>query len=88
VIGLTRGLASDLGPYGITVNSIAPGLVRTERVLAGPQAEWFEPIVAQQSIKRAEEPEDLVGTLSFLCSDDAAFVTGQTLSVDGGFVRL
>ena len=88
VIGLTRGLASELGPHGITVNSIAPGLVRTEHTLAGPQREWFEPIVAQQSIKRAEVPEDLVGTLSFLCSEDAAFVTGQTLSIDGGFVRL
>jgi (S)-1-phenylethanol dehydrogenase len=88
VLGLTRGLASDLGPYGITVNAIAPGLVRTEHTLAGPQADWFEPIVAQQSIKRAEEPDDLVGTLSFLVSEDAAFITGQTLSVDGGFVRL
>ncbi len=88
VIGLTRGFASDLGAYGITVNSIAPGLVRTEHTLAGPQAAWFEPIVAQQAIKRAEEPDDLVGTLSFLVSDDAAFLTGQTLSVDGGFIRL
>jgi NAD(P)-dependent dehydrogenase (short-subunit alcohol dehydrogenase family) len=88
VIGLTRGLASELGPHGITVNSIAPGLVRTENTLAGPQAGWFDGIVAQQAIKRAEEPEDLVGTLSFLVSEDAAFFTGQTLSVDGGFVRL
>jgi NAD(P)-dependent dehydrogenase (short-subunit alcohol dehydrogenase family) len=88
LIGLTRGLASDLGPFGITVNAIAPGLVRTERILAGPQAGWFEPIVAQQAIKRAEVPEDLVGTLSYLCSEDAAFVTGQTISVDGGLVRL
>jgi 3-oxoacyl-[acyl-carrier protein] reductase/(S)-1-phenylethanol dehydrogenase len=88
VIGLTRGLANDLGPHGITVNAIAPGLVRTANTLAGPQREWFEPIVAQQAIKRAEEPDDLVGTLSFLVSEDAAFLTGQTLSVDGGFVRL
>ncbi len=88
VIGLTRGLANDLGQHGVTVNAIAPGLVRTEHVLSGPQAAWFDPIVAQQAIKRAEEPEDLVGTLSFLASDDAEFITGQTLSVDGGFVRL
>jgi NAD(P)-dependent dehydrogenase (short-subunit alcohol dehydrogenase family) len=88
LIGLTRGLASELGPDGVTVNAIAPGLVRTEHVVAGPQLGWFDQVVAQQSIKRAEVPEDLVGTLSFLCSEDAAFLTGQTLSVDGGFVRL
>jgi NAD(P)-dependent dehydrogenase (short-subunit alcohol dehydrogenase family) len=88
VISLTRGLASDLGPYGITVNAIAPGLVRTEQTAAGKQAEWFEPMAAQQAIHRVEEPADLVGTVSFLASEDAAFLTGQTLSVDGGLVRL
>jgi NAD(P)-dependent dehydrogenase (short-subunit alcohol dehydrogenase family) len=88
VIGLTRGLASDLGPYGVTVNAIAPGLVRTEHTAAGKQAEWFEPMAGQQAIHRVEEPADLVGAVSFLASDDAAFLTGQTLSVDGGLVRL
>jgi NAD(P)-dependent dehydrogenase (short-subunit alcohol dehydrogenase family) len=88
VIGLTRGLASDLGPYGVTVNAIAPGLVRTEHTAAGKQAEWFEPTADQQAIHRVEEPADLVGVVSFLASDDAAFMTGQTLSVDGGLVRL
>jgi NAD(P)-dependent dehydrogenase (short-subunit alcohol dehydrogenase family) len=88
VIGLTRGLASDLGAHGVTVNAIAPGLVRTEHTAAGRQAEWFEPMSAQQAIHRVEEPADLVGAVSFLASDDAAFLTGQTLSVDGGLVRL
>ena len=88
VIGLTRGLASDLGQHGVTVNAIAPGLVRTEHTASGKQAEWFEPMAAQQAIHRVEEPADLVGAVSFLASDDAAFLTGQTLSVDGGLVRL
>ena len=88
VVGLTRGLASDLGPHGVTVNAIAPGLVRTEHTAGGKQAEWFEPMAAQQAIHRVEEPADLVGAVSFLASEDAAFITGQTLSVDGGLVRL
>ena len=48
----------------------------------------FDAVVAQQAIKRLEVPEDLVGTLAFLTSDDAAFITGQTICVDGGLVRL
>ena len=85
LIGFTRALASELGQYGITVNTIAPGLVRTETTAAGPQAQWFDTLAQQQAIKRTEVPEDLVGPLAFLVSDDAAFVTGQTLLVDGGW---
>ena len=88
LIGFTRALATELGESGVTVNAIAPGLTRTETILSGPIANLFDGVVADQAIKRPEVPEDLVGTIAFLTSDDAAFITGQTICVDGGRVRL
>jgi NAD(P)-dependent dehydrogenase (short-subunit alcohol dehydrogenase family) len=93
-VGFTRALASELGPYGITVNAISPGLTRSPGTLARKprpgmadmEAE-FNHAASMQAIKRVEVPEDLVGTVSYLTSDDAAFITGQTLNVDGGRVR-
>lgn len=89
VIGFTRALASELGDFGIIVNAIAPGLTLTQTT----QKMWegsslFEDMAKQQAIKRVETPEDLARAVSFLASDDAAFITGQTLVVDGGLVRL
>lgn len=88
VIGLTRALASEYGEHGITVNAAAPSLVRTGTTEAGPQAQMFDAVAQAQAIKRTQEPEDMVGTVAFLCSDDAAFMTGQTLITDGGLTRL
>lgn len=85
LIAFSRSLAHEVGGFGITVNAIAPGLVRTATTQAGPQSEMFEPLAQQQAIKRTETPEDLVGPMAFLASDDAAFVTGQTILVDGGW---
>jgi len=85
LIGFCRSLASEVGQFGITVNTIAPGLVKTATTAAGPQSAWFDQLAQQQAIKRTELPDDLVGPLAFLVSDDAAFMTGQTLLVDGGW---
>lgn len=88
VVGFTRGLASELGPHGITVNCVAPGLTRTPMTEeAFTDGKAFDAFAQAQAIKRPEVPDDLIGAVSFLTSDDAAFLTGQTLIVDGGLLR-
>jgi NAD(P)-dependent dehydrogenase (short-subunit alcohol dehydrogenase family) len=88
VIGLTRALATELGGHGITANVIAPGLTRTASIEAITADVVFEMTKNMQAIKRTQEPSDLAGLLSFLASDDSAFITGQTVMVDGGLIRL
>jgi NAD(P)-dependent dehydrogenase (short-subunit alcohol dehydrogenase family) len=82
--GMTRSLARELGPDGITVNAILPGATSTEIERKTVTPEQKERIVAMQCIPRPEAPEDLVGTVLFLASDASAFLTGQALTVDGG----
>jgi 3-oxoacyl-[acyl-carrier protein] reductase len=84
VEAMTRAMARELGPDGIRVNTILPGATFTEIKRKTVTDEQKEKIIGSQCIRRAERPEDLVGALLFLLSDSSDFVTGQSLTVDGG----
>ncbi|HZF25702.1 MAG TPA: SDR family oxidoreductase [Steroidobacteraceae bacterium] len=85
VIGLTRGMAADLGPYGITVNAVSPSLTRTPGVLENPAiSNMLEGIAQVQAIKRIALPQDITALVLFLASHGAEFITGQTIVADGG----
>ncbi|MGZ4436582.1 MAG: 3-oxoacyl-ACP reductase FabG [Nocardioidaceae bacterium] len=88
--GFTRTLALELGPFGVNVNAIAPGFVVTEmtdatarRVGMDPE-EYRKGAAALSAVKRIGYPEDIAAAAAFLCSDEASYITGQTLYVDGG----
>ena len=85
IIGLTKSAAKELATRGITVNSVAPGYVKTDmtEVLSDKVK---EAILAQIPMKKCAEPEDIANVVSFLCSDKASYVTGQVINVDGGMV--
>ena len=84
IIGLTRTMATELGPHGVTVNCILPGLTETEVDNPGRSDTIRKKVIDLQCVKRLEVPEDLVGTLLFLASPGSDFITGQSLAVDGG----
>ena len=87
-IGLTRQLAHELGPFGITVNNVAPGFVRsnptTERQWEAMGAEGQQRLIQNIALKRLGTPQDIANAVMFFASDLAGWVTGQVLSVDGG----
>lgn len=84
VIGFSRALAGELGAWGITVNVVAPGLTTTDTALRSVPPALLEQRVQDRALKRPQVANDLVGPALFLASDDGAFMTGQTLNVDGG----
>lgn len=86
IVGLTRGLARDLGPSGIRVNAIAPGRVVTERVASNVSADWVAETHALQCIPDLIRPDDIADCALWLASDGARMVTGQCIIVDGGVV--
>ena len=83
LIGLTKALAKELGGRGIRVNAIAPGYIATELTEALPD-QAREAILSNTPLGRLGEPDDVARAVRFLCSDAAAFVTGEVLAVDGG----
>lgn len=84
IIGMTRVLARELGPHGVTVNTLMPGLTAHEIRHEAFTDESLDRIVAMQSIPRRERPDDLTPAVLFLASEQSGFITGQTLNVDGG----
>jgi 2-hydroxycyclohexanecarboxyl-CoA dehydrogenase len=89
MIGMTKSLALELGPSGITVNTIPPGSIMTPMMRASADKGYLgdlEALAARLPVRRIGEPEDIAGACSYLCSDDAGYVTGQIIGVNGGRV--
>jgi len=91
VIGFTRSVAYDLAPHGITVNCVCPGSIRTDRAISSTLRAGWENVdegLAERAkfipVGRHGRPEDVAATIAHLASDDAGFVTGQAIPVDGG----
>lgn len=86
LVGFSRNLASELGPLGVRVNCVAPGLVYPTQGSGSTRAQFRESIVAATPLRRIARPEDIAGPVLFLASDWSGFITGQVLLVDGGLV--
>lgn len=87
VLGLTRAMARELGADGVRVNCVTPGPVYTEVPRGTVTEEQKKAMLDLQAIKRHAQPEDIVGAVLFLASDDSGFITGQTINVDGGLAH-
>jgi 3-oxoacyl-[acyl-carrier protein] reductase len=84
IIGLTRSMAIELGPYGITVNAVAPGTIETELSKKMP-ADFFRNRIKDTPLRRIGHPEEVADSVVFLASSEANFITGEVLHVTGGF---
>ena len=87
VLGFTRALATELGGDKVTVNAVAPGLTDTEGVQQTPHKEAFEFVEMLQAVKGRGTPRDIAPAVAFLASEEAHWITGQTLAVDAGMIR-
>jgi len=86
LVGLTRAWAREFGPYGVTVNAIAPGAFPTDAEKIHPDPEGYNRLVLDaQAIKRRGTAQDIANAIAFFASDESGFVTGQTLHVNGGW---
>jgi len=87
-VNKTRALAGEAGDDGICVNAIAPGLTLSEAIMENPlySSEYLKMAASGRCVKRNEQPEDLLGTIVLLASDESDFIAGQTIVVDGGSV--
>ena len=88
VIGMTRVMARELGPDGITANAIMPGLIETEAENPGRTDAIRAKVIDLQCVKELGTPGDLTGLAVFLASDASGYITGQTIAADGGSVHL
>ncbi|MCQ8187871.1 SDR family NAD(P)-dependent oxidoreductase [Streptomyces rugosispiralis] len=87
VQGMTYSMAHELGQFGIRVNTLSPGPVYTEIARTTVSPEQKRAMTDAQALQRAAEPDDMVGLAAFLLSDDSAYITGQTISVNGGLIH-
>ncbi len=90
IISMTRGLADELGPLGITVNNIPPGIIMNTIMSEANRANFpipIETVREMMPVRRTGEPEDIASACSWLCSEGASYVTGQTIGVNGGRLR-
>ena len=85
VIGLTKTLALELGPYGITVNAIAPGFIKTPRIEAAGWGNATAAFINSLPLQRAGKPDDIAGVVAMLCSQAGGYVSGATIDVNGGW---
>jgi pyridoxal 4-dehydrogenase len=87
ILGMTRAFATELGPHGITVNAVAPGLTESEGVKASPHNEAFGFVEQLQALPGKGQPRQIAPAVAFLASEEAEWVTGTMLVVDGGHTR-